>query len=303
MILFLDAVGGAYDGNSPHTGTLGGSELAQIQLAEALAERGKKVRFLTSKHFQGAPVEKINGVIYGGSVDTREVRTCILARMTGCPPGMDPAHTEIIVSLTDQGPHDFSPCHLLVGVSAWQINRFAALHTKTPRRVIPPIIETAPKSDKIPGRYIYAGAAMKGLDATLDAWEEAGKPGILEVCHGGWGISDDAQIARMSDMGVQYLGNLTPVCLRKRVSRASYLLGAKTYPETFCAVAAIAETCGTIPLLFSPHGKTGLDEAITTPVYYDHSKWLDAIKNPLQKCVYQNRFTSTKIAKLWEKIL
>ena len=37
MILFLDAVGGPWDGNTPTTKPIGGSELAQIQLAEALA--------------------------------------------------------------------------------------------------------------------------------------------------------------------------------------------------------------------------------------------------------------------------
>lgn len=305
MILFLDAVGGPWDGNTPKTKPIGGSELAQIQLAEALAARGRQVRVLNQAHFSGTAPYQINGVTYGGGIDARDVKTCILARMTALPPAISPDRTKVIVSLTDQGPHDIAPCHLVVGVSQWQVNRFAAVSPGTPCKVIPPIVEPGHARKKVPGSYIYAGAAMKGLDETLQGWQDADCPGALYVAAGGWGEPSEAQRELMRELSVCYLGNLKPDALRSAVAGASYLLGAKTYPETFCAVAAIAETCGTIPILYSPHGRTGLDEAIVTTVFYERSVWLAAIANPepIKKVFQQNRFTADRIARLWEKVL
>jgi len=309
MILFLDAVGGPWDGNTPKAKPIGGSELAQIQLAEALAARGRRVNVLNQAHFSGTAPYQINGVTYGGGIDAREVKTCILARMTSLPPQISMAKTKVIVSLTDQGPHDIAPCHLVVGVSQWQVNRFATVQPGTPCKVIPPIVEAAPKRDKF-GAYLYAGAAMKGLDATLDGWEEAGCPGKLRVAAGGWGEPSDTQKDRIKALNGVYVGNHAPAGLREEISEASYLLGAKTYPETFCAVAAIAETCGTVPILYSPHGPTGLDEAINAQVYYDRANWVQAIedgKNTDERArkaaIFVKNFSADRIARLWEKIL
>ena len=49
MILFLDFAGAPFDGNTPTTKAIGGSEMAQIQLAEALAARGAEVKVLVSR--------------------------------------------------------------------------------------------------------------------------------------------------------------------------------------------------------------------------------------------------------------
>ncbi len=214
MILFLDAVGGSWDGNTPKTRPIGGSELAQIQLAEALAEHGHKVRVLNQAHFTGTAPYQVNGVTYGGAIDANEVKTCILARMTTLPRQISMARTKVIVSLTDQGPHDIADCHLIVGVSQWQVNRFATVQPSTPCKVIPPIVEAAPKLDKTPNTYIYAGAAMKGLDETLQGWEDAGCPGKLYVVTGGWGEPDEAQRENLRELGVGYLGNVKPDKLR-----------------------------------------------------------------------------------------
>ena len=306
MILFLDAVGGPWDGNTPTTKPIGGSELAQIQLAEALASRGHEVRVLNQMHFSGTAPYQVNGVTYGGAIDANEVKTCILARMTSLPRQISMAKTKVIVSLTDQGPHDIADCHLIVGVSQWQVNRFATVSPGTPCKVIPPVVEAAPTCYKNKDMYLYAGAAMKGLDATLDGWEEAGCPGELYVVHGGWGEASEAQRDTMRELGVAYLGNVNPARFRATISGASYLLGAKTYPETFCAVAAIAETCGTVPILYSPHGRTGLDEAICTPVSYDRNEWITHIKTggyPFRELKPNKVFTADRIARLWEKVL
>ena len=305
LILFLDAVGGPWDGNTPTTKPIGGSELAQIQLAEALAARGHEVRVLNQAHFTGTAPYQVNGVIYGGGIDAREVRTVVLARMTALPPQIDMKRTKVIVSLTDQGPHDIADCHLIVGVSQWQVNRFATVQPGTPVKVIPPIVEAATKQDKVSGSYVYAGAAMKGLDDTLNGWSEAGKPGILFVATGGWGEPSEEQKERIYNLGGQYCGNLNPSELRNLISDCQYLLGAKTYPETFCAVAAIAETCGTVPILYSPHGRTGLDEAIVTPVFYSRDEWIENIRKPHNIPVPRTHklFTGDRIARLWEKVL
>ena len=230
--------------------------------------------------------------------------------MTSLPRQISMTRTKVIVSLTDQGPHDIADCHLIVGVSQWQVNRFATVQPGTPVKVIPPIVEAAPKRDKTPGTYLYAGAAMKGLDETLQGWEDAGCPGELNVVTGGWGEPNEAQRETMRELGVGYLGNVKSDRLRALISGCSYLLGAKTYPETFCVVAAIAETCGTVPLLYSPHGVTGLDEAIDTPVSYDRAEWIQWIKDggikdggaPL-KALKQDRFSADRISRLWEKVL
>lgn len=304
MILFLDAVGGPWDGNTPATKPIGGSELAQIQLAEALANRGHKVHVLNQAHFSGTAPYQVNGVTYGGAIDANEVKTCILARMTSLPRQISMSRTKVIVSLTDQGPHDIADCHLVVGVSQWQVNRFAAVAPSVPCKVIPPIVEPGPNMVK-KGHYLYAGAAMKGLDETLQGWDDAGCPGELYVATGGWGEPNQTQRDLMRELGVHYVGNLRPLAMRAAISRASYLLGAKTYPETFCAVAAIAETCGTIPILYSPHGRTGLDEAIRTPVFYNRDEWVSAIKTIDGPWVTenQNRFSANRIARLWERVL
>lgn len=306
MILFFDMVGGEYDGNSVN-GPLGGSELAQVQLAEALATRGHDVAVITAKQARGYPPLEINGVRYDRSINARDVDTIILARMTELPHGIDTSYTtKVIVSLTDQGPHDIAPCHTLVGVSSWQINRFAALQIGAKRKVIPPIIEPAPVLDKIPGRYVYAGAAMKGLDETLQGWIDAGEPGSLTVCHGGWGMASEKQQFAMAVLGVEYLGNLSPARVREEIAKAEFFLGARTYPETFCAVAAVAETCKTQVIMWSPHGKTGLDEATWGAIHYHRESWIAEIKNPAlfgERPQQFDRFSADKIARQWEKIL
>ena len=319
MILFLDFAGAPFDGNTPTTKAIGGSEMAQIQLAEALAERGHDVKVLVGRDENHEP-RTINGVTYGHS-DLSKVKTVILSRMTPLPKPME--GRRIIVSLTDMGPHKIAVADCLVGVSKWQLDRFRGLLAKS-RKVIPPIVEPPPVLPKIPNRYIYASARAKGLDSTLLAWQKL-RPTLpadaeLVVTTAGWDLPAEGSVEKA---GARWLGVKTPVEIREEISRASHLFYVNDYPETFCAVAVLAEIAGTTPLILchpqvalkatgmATHddgavsltdGRAGIKEAITSKVFTDWNQWAAAVRNP-PRCPSAKNYSTRKIAQAWEKIL
>lgn len=319
MILFLDFAGAPYDGNTPTTKAIGGSEMAQIQLSEALAARGHDVKVLVGRDENHEP-RTINGVTYGHS-DLSKVKTVILSRMTPCPTPL--ADRRIIVSLTDMGPHSIAKADVLVAVSRWQLYRFQGLFAKK-RKVIPPIVEPPPVLDKVPNRYIYCSARAKGLDSTLLAWQKI-RPTLpanaeLVVTTAGWDLPAEGSVEKA---GARWLGVKTPVEIREELARASHLFYVNDYPETFCAVAALAEIARTTPLILChpqvalkssgmatnnegeismTDGRAGIIEAINSKVYTDWDEWAAAVKNPPPVPSAKN-YSPRKIAQAWEKIL
>jgi hypothetical protein len=319
MILFLDFAGAPYDGNTPTTKAIGGSEMAQIQLAEALAARGADVKILVGRDENHEP-RTINGVTYGHS-DLSKVKTVILSRMTPLPKPLE--GRRIIVSLTDMGPHTIATPDVLVGVSRWQLDRFSGFKVKA-RKVIPPIVEPPPNLEKIPNRYIYASARAKGLDSTLAAWVKL-RPSLhrdaeLVVTTAGWDLPLEGSVEKH---GARWLGVKTPVEIREEIAKASHLFYVNDYPETFCAVAVLAEIAKTTPLILChpqvalkssgmgttgdgsvslTDGRAGIKEAIVSKVFTDWDEWAAAVKNP-PHCPTAKNYSARKIAQAWEKIL
>jgi hypothetical protein len=293
--------------------------MAQIQLAEVLAARGHDVKVLVGRDENHEP-RTINGVTYGHS-DLSKVKTVILSRMTPCPTPL--ADKRLIVSLTDMGPHNIAQSDVLVGVSRWQLERFRGLKAKA-RKVIPPIVEPPPTLPKIPNRYVYCSARAKGLDSTLKAWKQL-RPSLpvdAELCvtTAGWDLPAEGSVEAA---GATWLGVKTPVQIREEIAKASFLFYVNDYPETFCAVAVLAEVAGTTPLILCHEqvalkatgmgtsgggdlsmtdGRAGIREAINSPVYTDWDKWVEAVRNP-PKCPSAKNYSATKVAQAWEKIL
>lgn len=300
-ILFLDFAGAPYDGNTVRTSPIGGSELANVQLAEALAERGHTCHILVGRDPDQTP-RQINGVWYGHTkIDAKNV---ILSRMTPLPVGL--SRLNKIVSLTDMGPHRIAECDYLVGVSRWQLDRFAAECRTAKRRVIPPIVENPPVVEKVPGRYVYASAAPKGLRATIDAWREI-RPKLpdnaeLRVSWSGWGEPDF--VVEDPIYNIVKVGPLTPEENRKEIASAVSLFYVNVYPETFCAIAAIAEASKTVPYILaaSKDGPAGLSESITAHVYYTRDSFFKAVVNGRDPMPPKN-YSPNKIATSWENIL
>jgi hypothetical protein len=318
-VLFLDGAGAPFDGDTPKTTGLGGSEMAQIQLAEALAARGARVKVLVMRDTCYEP-RTINGVTYGHS-DLSDVTTIIASRMTPVPAELA-AGKRVIVSLTDMGPHKIATCDFLVGVSRWQINRF---DTKAKKRVIPCIVEheNVDENQKIPGRFVYASARMKGLDATLAAWKNLRQflpeNAHLRVTTAGWDLPAEGSV---EEAGAEWLGILTPEQIRQEIATARGLFYINTYPETFCAIAAIAEASRTRPCIFCPPldgmsdpytGKPwagpqpgALPEVLNTPIYTsgpDFARGVLDVANGRANLFSAKNYSPNKVCQAWENLI
>lgn len=302
--LIIDFAGAPYDGKTAREQPIGGSELANVQLAEALADHGHKVHILVARD-QNKEFREINGVGYGHALPDRP-KNLILSRMTPLPRAFFGLNK--IVSLTDMGPHRIADCEYLVGVSRWQLDRFKLECLPAKRRCIPPIVEKAPDVGKVPGRYVYASAAMKGLKETLAAWAEL-RPRLpanahLRVSWGGWGAPD----FEVTGPDVEVVGALAPADSREEIASAIGLFYVNTYPETFCAIAAVAEAAKTTPYIWCPGGDpAGLGESITTPWHSSKDRFFEHVltgSTAAKSALFMPKnYSKNKIVQAWENIL
>lgn len=247
--VFFDTVGMAYTGATPHHAGLGGSEFQAILLAEALAARGRRVLVLNNC----TAAERYEHVDYAphaqADLDAIECDVLLIQRYSRLPPIRA---RKIVIAASDipgshydhfdslfAGPRDVS----LVAVSDWQRRLFPRnWRTLVVPNMLPDYVYDV-ACDADPSRFVYASAALKGLDATLSAWRElhmdkAMAHTRLSVCTPGYDPVDAESLAKQ---GVRFLGSLPFRQVVDEIAASAGLFFVNTWTETFSIVAALAE--------------------------------------------------------------
>lgn len=284
-IVFVDGVGEGFGWDIPDKG-LGGSEVAQIVLANALRDRGHDV-YLANRQTPRCP------------------STCdmmIISRMSQV--NQIQAH-RVVVSLTDMGPHRVMPNHFLVGVSHWQVDRWINAGYGGRTLVIPPIVPKMPKMKKVKNRFIFASAAMKGLKPTLEMWErvypELPKGSELLVTHAGW---DAPKPDTVWPEGSRYIGDKNPMQIRREIAQSEALFYVNEYPETFCVVAAMAEKAGCKCHILCSKGTSGIREAINSEFLTEREDvFIKNVVSPIKFTWQAKDFSVKSIVEKWEGLL
>ena len=333
-VLFVDTMcpGGFSLSTTRERGT-GGSELAIVQIATALAKRGHTVTVLIDQPSigfqQSEPrviAAKEAGVMYAplswSAFDLPEPDAIVVSRATKVPAGYEETKSIAVLAQDVYVPEYDSNLALLsrgqaqlVCISQWQADGFPFAKRKT---VITPIIEKAtPGIVKTPGQFIYASAAQKGLPTTLWWWRhlhekhpEAMGATELVITTPGYDDADLDDIERTPN--ARWLGVLPPAEARDAIAESEGLFYASTMQETFCAIAAVAEASSTRTHILCLRGRAGLGEALRNQTLVTSSAldfeqcFLGALKSPSDPQWYAADTVDRSpeaIAPLWEKAL
>ena len=243
-LVILDSVGMAYTGST--TSGVGGSEHAVIKLAKALSGHGLKVLVRNNTQIN----EIVDNVQYENhqTFERVECRTLLLQRFTPFPTTID--FNKLVVQVHDMPGYGAEALSIffrrlkatLVCNSSWQRSLYPENWIS---EVIPPMFHRLvdPPKDKDVTSFIFASAALKGFDATLDKWQafrnlysDKLKNARLYVMSSGY---DAPRI--VYDSSVIYLGTLNDDELQAYIGRCAGMFYVNMFQETFCATAAIAE--------------------------------------------------------------
>jgi tetratricopeptide (TPR) repeat protein len=277
-----DTVGGAYTSESMAKAS-GGSEKEVVQLAEGLAKRGLNVLCLnqttvdrSSRFFNRIDDRDHEGAVRWENLSwPRPVRckTLLVQRYSTLPDPSQVLADRILVRATDVYGDYYKHAALThLCVSNWQAKAFR--EAAFPCVVIPAMLDDdyyeLAKTPKVRGRFIFASAAMKGLNETLEKWADLEMKHANEMAgcelhvtspgYGDLGIVWDQRALR----NVKRIGALAPRDLAKYMATCEGLFYVNTFPETFCAVAAIAEAVGCRTHIWGKNGLAGIREATMT---------------------------------------
>jgi glycosyltransferase involved in cell wall biosynthesis/tetratricopeptide (TPR) repeat protein len=277
LTLFFYLPHRAFDGNTPRTQGLGGTESAVVYLAEALVARGHRCVVFNGCE---SPVE-VHGVQYARweSLPVRSVSDRpdvvvgvrfweTLGRARFAPLQIlwtgDAFDQPFLSGLAD--PDRRREIDLFMLQSTWQIETFRAHHGLPSSRIVRTTLGTAasstleaeapPAAMSRPRRLAYASTPFRGLDVLLDLF-----PRIRAACPDAelevfssmrvYGVSESADQAQYSGIydkarqpGVTLVGSLPQLELASRLQQARVLAYPNHYAETFCIAAAEAQAAG-----------------------------------------------------------
>lgn len=245
-VLFFDSVGMPYVGESC---ALGGTEQQTIRVAEGLAAAGKRVGVLNRTSESGT----VNGVFYGPLSTRAEMDTLVILRTSQV--SRSPARRTIVWA-HDVGPQQLSAGEL-VCVSKWQLSTYGREGT-----VIMPMLPAIQViHTPVRGRFIYASAACKGLDVTLEMWSALPvKKTHLLVTNPGY---DWDRVPKKLPENVTYLGVLPSIShVMEVMATCEGLFYVNTFPETAGVTPALAEAIGLRAHVLSAN-PCGLTEMVT----------------------------------------
>lgn len=275
-VLLVDSVGTTFNSFSIANGGLGGSEQQAILLLEGLSAAGYSVGCINrgphaSRSLNGVRYFPVNDIERG--TVTPRCKTLISMRSGFMPNGIEFDNVVFwLHDIPDQNLQNIATYlrdmddSRIVTVSDWQKSklppgwdtRATTIHNQIPDW----IYDHKPKHRE---HFVYASAALKGLDATLAAWSQLKKKSYffkdatLNVLSPGYDKPKD-DISKTK--GVSWVG---PQPLKKVVeyisgSRALFYVNAGI-PETFGLVPLMAEVLGTPTLIYCP-GDTGALSAL-----------------------------------------
>jgi hypothetical protein len=258
-LLMVNTIGPGFTSETVRQGGIGGSELEMTQVAEAMAARGHRVYVAN-----GVAEESFShGVVYMPFAQCAGMtaRSLYIQRGTtlaSIREAIQADHiavraTDIMCEHYETHRPKFEAGIPVIGVSEWQLDGFRRQVPGIKTICIPPMLGPIPATAKVPGRFIYASAPCKGLDATLRMWRELAsrwpkemKPLHLIVALPGYAMGEAPPLnAYDRDAGIEYVGIPTVEEHRRLIASAEGLFFVNDMAETFCCVAAFAERSGT----------------------------------------------------------
>lgn len=313
-VLIYDNIGVPFLGSSYRESGLGGSEFEAVLLAEALAEKGKNVVVINRTPFTAFQ----NGVRYRAldTMNFHSFNTKSLIIMRGSKISDNISFEKAFVWCTDNySPNTYAQVEEMlksnmpvtaVFVSAWQKAHYPShwpsvvIHNMIPDWVYDY------KAKKHEGVYIYASAALKGLNPTLSLWtklkkEYHFKKAKLLVLSPGYD-QPSADISKFKD--VEFVGALPFEDTVSHIARSEGMFYVSEFPETFGISPAMAEVLGTKPWILRLKGQDAMSEVLNTKVYDNDVEFVKDIVNPaMKKPSSPNNFKISNILPLWESIL
>lgn len=289
-VVIYDSIGLPYNG---HTRSgIGGSEFAVQRLALALVKVNYKV--LVLNNVESLNVQVFDGVVYGSCYCMNNIETTalLLQRCSVFPTNID--FENLVIQVHDMpGGNEhldrfFRRSSLkatLVAISSWQRATYP-MHWNS--EIIPALIPDEAYNTqycKVPGKFIYASAAMKGLKETIARWKELrfsdSKLYVLSSGYDDPGEFDDCSIIK--------LGTLSNTELWYHIGTSEGMFYVNTYPETFCVTAHLAEVFKTRTHILCLNGRGALDETINSELVTDS---FDLFKYRFLEAYGTNKFQS-----------
>lgn len=317
-VLFWCSSAVPFNGFTLEHGPLGGSETEVVWCAEALASRGLSVVVATPTRDASA----CKGVTYLPANElgvTWQAKTKNLVALRN-PQALPPIeHERLLCWATDIPDESYRPIvealrerdGTLVCVSQWQADEFPSLSGLRKTVIsngLPDEVYGRPKPLKIPGRYVYASAAQKGLDATLKLWsvlrstyptKKRFQGAELLVCSPGY----DAPDAANDQPGVKVLGGQSFTNLCGTIASAEGLFYVNTLPETFGIVLALAEALGTPAFMCGINGLGGAEETVfENTITRDPDRFVSMVTQGGQLGRF-NDFRWSRVVAQWLRVL
>jgi len=311
-LIVYDDVGSPIRPSALQSKGMGGSEFVLLQVAEALAAAGKRVLVVGHGQTESgrAKYADVRQPFSGHTCDT-----LLISRYSGHP---EIQRSKTLILCSDLYGEHYSRLEPLVAegaqvlaVSQWQAGRFPA---RWGVKVVPnpvPDWVYGVRKERDSDRFVYASAALKGLNLTLECWERLRmdsrvRPGSeLRICHPGYDSPDGAKVK--ATPGVRALGSLPFEQVVWELASSAGLFYANVFPETFCIVAALAEAVGTRVHVWQSHPAGGaVQETVSSPVASTFEEFKDGFLGAygtLRPPPEPKDFRMSTVLKRWLEIL
>jgi hypothetical protein len=205
----------------------------------------------------------------------------------------------------------------VVLVSQWQAALFPSCWKKI---IIPAMIDDEVYSltsvPKNPKAFVYASSSIKGLHATLEVWATIkgklrGTPYediVLHVTGPGYG-DVDPDLVRAA--GAEWVGHKSTGDMQHFIAEHAGLFFVNTFPECFCAVAAVAEAAGCRTHILCKHEDNGLGalpQTINSPLLTNDEElfiqtFIRELYNPTVESCPPKDFRRSAVLNAWEHAL
>ena len=311
---------------------LGGSELEIVQIAHALQRRGHRV--VVANGVEKRTEEE--GVVYMPLGDAAGMMADALWIERFSPPPKGIRTKRIIIRATDidWNPYSLHRGALERGAAAVALNTTwqaeSGFQYAKEKILIPPALDydcgeaVLGPVEKVPGRFVYASAPMKGLDLSLAMWRRlsrkyafaqmAIKPHLIVTVPGFSDMYGDKAKALSDEdrhLGITFQGMVSLIEWRRLIASAEGLFFVSQMNETFGCVAAFAEHYGTRPHILCRANIAGFAESLSktvceTYVTQDEKKFekvfVESIGGAPIKSAHRDLSPDT-LAALWERAL
>ena len=254
-VMFYDSMGMPFNDAIVAQQAIGGSEFVLWQLAQEMGRRGLKVLVQLSRH-EGAQIVYQNVTYRYGSIEQPlEITHLIHHRYS------DQSYESKVTWKTRSflcsdvwGQHYADLKSMVVPgnvvcVSQWQSAQFPAdWSVTTIANPLPSYVYESRGISRDPRVFVYASAALKGLQSTLTIWQKVRniypelQDSRLRVLSPGY--DDVVALCLPQHDGVEFVGSVPFHQVLNEFRSAAGLFFVNDYPETFCITAAIAEATG-----------------------------------------------------------